>query len=681
MIERGDPALKELVSFCDLTHTGQVVAANTFPLGASAVAAFAKQELGDDIDVAVFRYPEDYAAWLETNSPRIVCFSVFAWNMALSHEFARRIKERFPDTITVFGGVNIPNTPSDIQAFMAQWNAIDFCVEGEGEFAFVELFKELAKFDFDVAAFKANKCITRNIRYVSDGELIAPILTPRTLDMDVFPSVYANGFSDKFFDDHLIPMLETTRGCPYSCTFCHEGAAYFNKTRRFPDERVRFELDYIAERVKVPDFIITDLNFGIFPQDIETARYIADIKEKRGWPNFITLATAKNNKERVLEVSEILKGGLPPGAAVQSTDPEVLKSIKRKNLPLNAVREVAKTAEVDGAVSFSEVILCLPGDSKKSHVKSVFDVLNKGFSLIRSYQFLLLNGTEAAGKASREKHQMVTRFRVKPMNFGKYTLWGDTFGVAEVEEICVANSTMSYQDYRDCRKLSLLVEMVNNNNLFYELFRFLDQRQILRSELLSEILDSLTAGQGEISELFDQYAAEEERNLWETRDAIEEYLSKDGVIDSYISGVSGTNEVYKYRALAILEHLDALHDEVFGAARRVLSDAGKLNDLDESYLSDLREFSLMRKRSLFDTSLTDSRTFGFDYVELSKRNFVGEPFDCRVDGGIAIDVSHTPEQQQLIQGYKRQFGESLVGIGRVLNRAHIERMYRAASRA
>ena len=47
------------ISFADLTHTGQVVAANTFPLGATMVASYAKQELGDQIDVEVFKYPDD----------------------------------------------------------------------------------------------------------------------------------------------------------------------------------------------------------------------------------------------------------------------------------------------------------------------------------------------------------------------------------------------------------------------------------------------------------------------------------------------------------------------------------------------------------------------------------------------------------------------------------------------
>ena len=38
---------------------------------------------------------------------------------------------------------------------------------------------------------------------------------------------------DKFFDGKLIPMLQTNRGCPFSCTFCTDGKADVNKVNSF----------------------------------------------------------------------------------------------------------------------------------------------------------------------------------------------------------------------------------------------------------------------------------------------------------------------------------------------------------------------------------------------------------------------------------------------------------------
>ena len=79
------------ISFADLSHTGQIVAANTIPLGIAYVATYAKEKIEDDIDVEIFRYPEDLSNYLDKDIPQLACFSNFSWNVKLSHEYAKRI--------------------------------------------------------------------------------------------------------------------------------------------------------------------------------------------------------------------------------------------------------------------------------------------------------------------------------------------------------------------------------------------------------------------------------------------------------------------------------------------------------------------------------------------------------------------------------------------------------------
>ena len=114
------------VSFADLTHTGQVVAANTFPLGITFVGSFARQELGDEIDLELFKYPDDFADYLDDNTPRIAGFSCFTWNLRLHHEYAKRIKEVSPETITVFGGPHFPGSAEEQKAFLENSRALIF---------------------------------------------------------------------------------------------------------------------------------------------------------------------------------------------------------------------------------------------------------------------------------------------------------------------------------------------------------------------------------------------------------------------------------------------------------------------------------------------------------------------------------------------------------------------------
>ncbi len=665
------------VCFSDLTHTGQIVAANTFPLGITMIAAYAKKILNDDIEIEVFKYPEDLTSYLDNNTPEIVCFSIFAWNNHLSHEFARRIKENHPSTVTIFGGPNLPTYQAEQSNFLRKWPAVDIAVEGEGEIAFVEIFRTLKQFNFQFESIRHARLPLPNSTYLYDDHLIKGSLLPRIKNLEEIPSVFENNLSDKFFDKHLIPMIQTARGCPYSCTFCHEGSDYFTKTRRFSESRTKFELDYIVDHVQVPDFIIVDLNFGIFKQDLVTSHYISELQDKHNWPMFVTIATAKNNKQRVLEISKILRGSLPPGAAVQTTDPEILNIIKRKNLPMDAVVQVAKTAETDGAASFSEVILCLPGDSKQAHFQSIRDVIDAGFTLVRTYQFMLLAGTEAGGDDARKKYQYETRFRVKPMNFGKYRFQNEEFASLEIEEICVANSTMSYRDYKACRELSLTVELFNNNGIFFDFLQFLERRNIATSDFLF-IVHDLVKENDLIYGFYRSFAKDEESNFWTSEEALRKFISQPGMIDRYIGGEFGTNEIYKYRAIAFLCHMEEIQKIAFDASCRLLMKKDCLDQDARTYLGELNSFSLLRKNRIFNLGDSSIMKFHFDFVKILDSNFSIDPLTCKEPKSISIEIYHNDRQRKIINGYLDQFGSTLIGLGRILNRAHIATMHRDA---
>ena len=184
------------LSFCDLTHTGQTVCANTFPLGAAMVAAYAKQELKDKISIELFKYPEDFARSLDKTVPDIAAFSAYSWNNDLSHEIARRIKKRSPQTIIVFGGENFPGyggqkspVARDAQkAYFEKYPAIDFFIFSEAELAFVELYGKLEAVGFDAAKFKAARTESGNVHYLVDGELVASPILPRIQNLDIVPS-------------------------------------------------------------------------------------------------------------------------------------------------------------------------------------------------------------------------------------------------------------------------------------------------------------------------------------------------------------------------------------------------------------------------------------------------------------------------------------------------------------
>jgi hypothetical protein len=176
------------ILFADLTHTGQIIAANTIPLGISYVAIYAKANIDDELDFEIFRYPEDLSNYLDKNIPQIACFSNFSWNIKLTHEFAKRIKKYSSNTITVFGGPNFPDKEEQQKEFLKQYSAIDFYLEFEGEKCFVELYNELKKLNFNREKFKQIKPLIHNIRYLAGDKIIRGKLGEKFLHLESLPS-------------------------------------------------------------------------------------------------------------------------------------------------------------------------------------------------------------------------------------------------------------------------------------------------------------------------------------------------------------------------------------------------------------------------------------------------------------------------------------------------------------
>ena len=131
----------------------------------------------------------------------------------------------------------------------------------------------------------------------------------RTKKLDDIPSPYLTGLLDKFFDGKLTPMIQTNRGCPFTCTFCVDGADDVNRVNQFGLDRVGSELDYIGKHAtkNVHSLHISDLNFGMYPRDLDICDSIVDGQKKYDYPHRIISTTGKNKKERIIKAIEKLK--------------------------------------------------------------------------------------------------------------------------------------------------------------------------------------------------------------------------------------------------------------------------------------------------------------------------------------------------------------------------------------
>ena len=104
--------------------------------------------------------------------------------------------------------------------------------------------------------------------------------------IDEIPSPWLTGVLDEFFDGKLAPMIETNRGCPFTCTFCVQGVRWYTKVHYFSQgppaggDRLHRRVA-IKEQLPEMGFLrIADSNYGMFERDIEISSYIGEIAEE-----------------------------------------------------------------------------------------------------------------------------------------------------------------------------------------------------------------------------------------------------------------------------------------------------------------------------------------------------------------------------------------------------------------
>ena len=540
----------------DLCYTQQIVSAEIMPMAVGGIATFCESHVDPAPETRVFKYPEKLIkALLEEGPPYIMGLSNYCWNFELSYGFAKVIKWNYPDTVVIMGGPNYPIDALSQEKFLRDHPEIDFYVMKEGEVPVSKLVEALIAHDFDVDAVK-NLELGSIHGITKDGRFVAPPLAERIRDLAEIPSPYITGKLDESFDGTLMPLLQTNRGCPFTCTFCTEGISYFNKIYKNSQEKLKAELHYIGKKMLElrplggrNDLFIADSNFGMYKEDLDTCRLIAEVRKQYGWPEYIKCSTGKNRKERVLEASRIIDGALALSGSVQSLDPVVLANIKRANINIQQIMDLALEAAEVGANSYAEVILALPGDTTEKHLGTVKLLIDAGFTSLYMFQLMLLPGTELYTPEVREKYDMRTHYRVLPRCFGRYSVGDDKVITAEVEEIVTSTNLLPFEDYLYCRKLNLMVTIFYNDAVFQGLLKLLRYLGISRYTWIKALFDyEFTGGLGETIKAFFKETKDE---LWESRDELMAFIRKPGNIEKYLNDELGANLLYKYQALAV----------------------------------------------------------------------------------------------------------------------------------
>jgi hypothetical protein len=311
-------------------------------------------------------------------------------------------------------------------------------------------------------------------------------------------------------------------------------------------------------------------------------------------------------------------------------------------------------------------------------MQSLRDVIDADLGVIRMYQLIMLPQTELNTPQTRERYAMRTRHRIMPRSFGRYELLGKPLDAVESEEICVENHTLSFEEYLQCRELNLTVEIIHNGRVFVELQGLCKWLGCSWFDFILRFYDRRRSHSDALTRFYDAFRAETRERLWNTREELEAYVLQH--LDTLLGSEHSTNEMAKAKTIAFFELQDTLHDVLFEEMAGLLQERGAYDELMRLYLGELKAFSRYRKIRLIEDQ-TYEGWFHFDMPSLVEANYAMDPHACYLEGRLMeLRFAHSPSQHAMIEGYVRQYGTTLDGMGRILMRVlPTNRLFREVS--
>ena len=244
--------------------------------------------------------------------PDVVCVSCYIWNLSF-------VKELMADLIKILPGADFwaggPEVSYDAEKFLTENSEFKGVMVGEGE----ETFKELA--GYYVEKNPQNLKDMTGICY-RVGDQIIHNGWRQIMDLSSIPFIYKD-LSE--FKNRII-YYESSRGCPFSCSYC---LSSIDKKLRFRDtETVKKELQFFIDN-KVPQVKFVDRTFNC-KHDHAMAIWKYINEHDNGVTNFhFEISADLLREEELQEMSTMRPGLIQLEIGVQSTNPDTIKAIHR----------------------------------------------------------------------------------------------------------------------------------------------------------------------------------------------------------------------------------------------------------------------------------------------------------------------------------------------------------------
>lgn len=292
--------------------------------------------------------------------PDVICFSCYIWNISFVRELVPDLKKILPQVEFWAGG---PEVSYDAVEFLKKNPAFFGVMVGEGE----ETFHELAGYYIERKPETLSEIRGVAFRDENKGRDIVHTGWRELMDLSKVPFAYSNLTEFK----NRIIYYESSRGCPFSCSYC---LSSIDKKLRFRDiELVKKELQFFIDN-KVPQVKFVDRTFNCkHDHAMEIWRYITE--HDNGITNFHFEISADLLRAEELALMKTMRPGLIQlEIGVQSTNPQTIKAIRR-TMDFEKLKGIVEQIHSFGNIhQHLDLIAGLPYEGYDSFHKSFCDV-------------------------------------------------------------------------------------------------------------------------------------------------------------------------------------------------------------------------------------------------------------------------------------------------------------------
>ena len=528
-------------------------------LAVYSLRAYAKA-YKDEIMIAEYtinQQTDDILTDLYKKKPDVLCFSCYIWNLNYVEELVREIKKIFPQLPIWLGGPEVSYDAKDVLQRLPEVTGVMF---GEGEATFLELTEFYHGEKSSLAEIEGIANRTEN------GE-ICENAWRKTIDLSTVPIVY-HDMAD--FKNKII-YYESSRGCPFSCSYCLSSV---DKCLRFRDlELVKKELQFFIDE-EVPQVKFVDRTFNCnHKHAMEIWRYL--VEHDKGITNFHFEVAADLLNEEELQLIETMRPGLIQlEIGVQSTNEKTIREIKRTMKFSEVARIVNRINQRGNVHQHLDLIAGLPYEGFESFKKSFDDVYRLHPEQLQLGFLKVLKGSYM--EEMKESYGLV--YKSRPPYEVLYTNWLSYEEVLtlkmveEMVEVYYNSGQFTYTLHRLEQEFDSPFELYLALGKYYENheLHLMSHARITRYEILLDFIRSLEKLDEDLyKELltFDLYLRENVKNRPDfageyqvEKQELNDFYETEVQEHQYLNGYEG----YDKRQLRKMTHMERFHFDVMG---------------------------------------------------------------------------------------------------------------------